>query len=398
MQRGVLNQNICIHYIHYHFGRVIFSNNDDGICHLLWALILSQALYTCWMLFIFIHTTPSVTSTIFSPVYRLGKSQRSYKPKWSQNQILDVLSLSLSQDWTDTQRSAQSPRTAGYLFPQAHSYTTITQTETEDISSSPGGSAPGVPPHPEGHLGLPRHPLLVSPSAPLLCKGLRTWKSTYLAMWREVVAQAHSHGRKQSQNKNMGRGQGTGVAGGNCPWGEVRACPRYPWPPQHTRCLVGWDSISRAWGPKRAEAVAGVQVLHIKQRWFLPLPGIPVSNKKQNADKWKRDVFAGTVSTGREDRPTRGSHRKFQAHFIILSLAIINSSQIQGCVFTLLCLNPASPSYCLSDCPTDQGASLELYNLLGLLHSPDSILYETALLPAVKCWPAACIWLFLSVL
>lgn len=48
------------------------------------------------MLFIFIHTTPSVTSTIFSPVYRLGKSQRSYKPKWSQNQILDVLSLSLS--------------------------------------------------------------------------------------------------------------------------------------------------------------------------------------------------------------------------------------------------------------------------------------------------------------
>ena len=159
------------------------------------------------------------------------------------------------------------------MFPHAHPYATITQTETENIYSTPGGSSPGVSPHPEGHLGLPRQPLLVSPSAPFLCKGFRTWKSTYWAMWREVVAQAHSHGGENIQN---GRGQGTEVAGGSFPWGEVRACPQGARGPCSTPsyCLVGWDSISRAWGPKRAETVAGVPVLHIKQCWSLTLPGI----------------------------------------------------------------------------------------------------------------------------
>ena len=52
------------------------------------------------MLLIFIHTTPTVTSTIFSPVYMLGKSQRSYKPKWSQNQIPDSQILCLRIELT----------------------------------------------------------------------------------------------------------------------------------------------------------------------------------------------------------------------------------------------------------------------------------------------------------
>lgn len=118
---------------------------------------------------------------------------------------------------------------------------------------------------------------------------------------------------------------------------------------------------------------AGAQVLHFKQCLLLPLPGILVSNKKTNADKWK-DVFAGIESIELENRPTQGSHRKFQTHFLILSLATINSSQIECCIFTLLRLKQASPIVC----PILQDASLKLYSLVWLLYSIISILCKSS--------------------
>ena len=328
-----------------------------------WALILSQALYTWWMLLIFIHTTPTVTSTIFSPVYRLGKSQRSYKPKWSQNQIPDsqILCLRIELTHSAVHNLKAQLGTRFHTRPLVQPSLRLRQRAF---------------PAPQDALLLGR-PLTQGGGGP----GTLTWREM-------IQKKEHWEGAGYCGSRrelSLGRGEGLSPgARGPC------STPSY--------CLVCWDRISGAWGPKRAEIISGVQVLHVKQCWSLPLPGIPVSNQKQNADKWKGDVFAGTESTGWEDRPMQGSHRKFQTHFIILSWAIINSSQIQGCVFTLPCLNPASPSYCLSVCPTDQDASLESYNLLRLLHSPDCILYEAALLPAVKCWSAACIWLFLAVL
>lgn len=152
------------------------------------------------------------------------------------------------------------------MFTYAYPHMTTTETKMESTPSTPRGSLVALP---------------VGPPAPLPCKVNRTlmlhwlcegkWQPTQAG--RKEMVQDRILGRVGRQHKGTALGKDKDLSlDATCPCNAPSYCPGGQDNQQHLPSMC-------------AEITAGAQDLHVKQSCSLPLPGIPASNQKQNADK-----------------------------------------------------------------------------------------------------------------